>query len=73
VAVVGSQGATPMRQREQLSKVPSGDRRPALDRFFTLSGADLAEARQHRRDGPAGLVVVVAVRAADAGSFSSMR
>lgn len=38
-------------QREQLSGFPSELDSEVLGRFFTLSGADLAEARQRRGDG----------------------
>ena len=38
-------------QREQLSGFPAEFDVEALGRFFTLSGADLAETRQRRGDG----------------------
>lgn len=38
-------------QREQLSGFPAEIDDETLDRFFMLSGADVAEARQRRGDG----------------------
>ena len=38
-------------QREQLSGFPTELDAEALDRFFTFSDADLAEARRHHGDG----------------------
>jgi len=38
-------------QREQLSGFPAELDDEVLDRFFTLSGADVAEARQRRGEG----------------------
>ena len=38
-------------QREQLSGFPAEIDDESLDRLFTLSGANVAEARQRRRDG----------------------
>lgn len=38
-------------QREQLSGFPAEIDDEVLDRLFTLSGANVAKARQRRRDG----------------------
>ena len=38
-------------QREQLSGFPAELDDEALDRFFTLSGAEVTEARQRRGEG----------------------
>ena len=71
MVVVASEGM-PVRflsdaQREQLSGFPAELEPESLDRFFTLSDADLAEVPpSSRRREPPGLVVA-AVRAADAG------
>ena len=60
-------------QREQLSGFPAELEPESLDRFFTLSGPDLAEVRRRHGDQQPPGLVVAAVRAADAGVLPRRR